>query len=64
MSVDEIAARLAVGRGAVYAMLEQRIIPAIRLGKRWIVTRHAYLRQSEQTCGKETVHININDIAA
>ena len=50
MSVEEIAQRLNVGRLAVYAMLEQGIMPGIRLGRRWIVTRHAY-EQWERTCG-------------
>ena len=50
ISVPEIAKRLDIGRLAVYAMLEQRIIPGIRLGRRWIVTRHAY-EQWERTCG-------------
>ena len=50
MSVQEIARRLDIGRLAVYAMLDQRIIPGIRLGRRWIITRHAY-QQWEGTCG-------------
>ena len=50
ISVLEIAKRLDIGRLAVYAMLEQKIIPAIRVGRRWIVTRHAY-EQWERTCG-------------
>jgi excisionase family DNA binding protein len=50
MSVEEIARRLAVGRLTVYSMLEQGILPGIRLGRRWIVTRHAY-EQWERTCG-------------
>jgi excisionase family DNA binding protein len=50
MSVPEIARRLDIGRLAVYAMLEQGIIPGIRLGHRWIITRHAY-DQWERTCG-------------
>ena len=50
MSIPEIANRLSVGRLAVYTMLERGIIPAIRLGRRWIVTRHAY-EQWERTCG-------------
>ena len=50
MSVDEIARRLAIGRLAVYSMLEQQIIPGIRLGRRWIITRHAY-EQWERSCG-------------
>ena len=50
MSIPEIANRLSVGRIAVYTMLEQGIIPAIRLGRRWIVTRHAF-EEWERTCG-------------
>ena len=50
MSVEEIARRLDIGRLAVYAMLEQGILPGIRLGRRWIITRHAY-EQWERTCG-------------
>ena len=53
MSIPEIANRLAVGRIAVYTMLEQGIIPAIRLGRRWIVTRHAF-ENWERTCGTPT----------
>jgi excisionase family DNA binding protein len=50
MSVEEIAHRLDIGRLTVYAMLEQGLLPGIRLGRRWIVTRHAY-EQWERTCG-------------
>ncbi len=53
MSVQEIAERLDIGRQAVYAMLEKQVIPAIRLGRRWIITRHAY-EQWERTCGSRT----------
>jgi excisionase family DNA binding protein len=50
ISVPEIASRLSLGRMAVYQLLERRTIPAIRLGRRWIVTRYAY-EQWEKTCG-------------
>jgi excisionase family DNA binding protein len=53
ISVLEIARRLNLGRMAVYSMLEQGIIPGIRLGRRWIITRHAYLAW-EQGCGIRT----------
>ena len=53
MTVEEIARRLDIGRLAVYTMLEQSIIPAIRLGRRWIVTRHAF-ENWERTCGMPT----------
>lgn len=50
MTVDEIARRLNIGRRAVYAMLDQGILPGVRLGQRWLITRHAYL-EWERTCG-------------
>ena len=50
LSISEIAERLNVGRLAVYSMLEQGIIPAVRLRRRWIVTKHAYMLW-ERTCG-------------
>ena len=50
ISVLEIARRLHIGRLAVYSMLEQGIVPGVRLGRRWIITRHAYLAW-ERTCG-------------
>ncbi len=53
MSVPEIARRLAIGRLAVYAMLEQGLLPGIRLGRRWIVTRPAF-EAWEETCGTQT----------
>ena len=53
MSIPEIAKRLAVGRIAVYTMLEQGIIPGVRLGRRWIVTRYAF-ENWERTCGMPT----------
>ena len=53
MSVPEIANHLSVGRLAVYAMLEQGLLPGIRLGRRWIVTRAAF-EAWEKTCGSPT----------
>ena len=50
ISVLEIARRLNIGRLAVYSMLEKGIIPGLRLGRRWIITRQAYLTW-EGTCG-------------
>jgi len=50
ISIPEIAARLSIGRLTVYAMLEQGILPGIRLGHRWLVTRHAF-ENWERTCG-------------
>lgn len=50
ISVPEIAERLDIGRLRVYALLERGIIPGVRLGRRWIITRYAY-EEWERTCG-------------
>lgn len=50
MTVPEIADRLGLGRMAVYQLLKDGVIPAIRSGRRYIVTRHAY-EIWERTCG-------------
>src|ERR1700735_3172423 len=50
ISALEIARRLNIGRLAVYSMLEQGIIPGLRLGRRWIITRQAYLTWASN-CG-------------
>ena len=50
MTPKDVAKRLKIGTRAVYAMLEQNLLPGIRLGKRWIITSHAY-EQWEKTCG-------------
>ena len=51
LTPSEVARRLNVGTRAVYTMLEQGILPGIRLGRRWIITRHAY-EEWEKTCGQ------------
>ena len=51
VTVAEIAERLSIGRLAVYTMLTKRIIPGIRLGRRWILTRRSY-EQWEQAAGR------------
>jgi excisionase family DNA binding protein len=51
ISVAEIAKRLSIGRLGVYTMLVKKIIPAIRFGRRWIITRRSY-EQWEQAAGR------------
>ena len=51
IKVVEIARRLGIGKMAVYQLLESHIIPGIRNGRRWLITRQAY-EHWEQTCGK------------
>lgn len=53
ISIPEIAQRLRIGRLAVYSMLKQGILPGVRIGRRWIVTRRAYLIW-EETCGSRS----------
>jgi excisionase family DNA binding protein len=50
MTPMDVARRLNVGTRAVYTMLEQGVLPGIRLGRRWLITRHAY-EEWEKTCG-------------
>jgi excisionase family DNA binding protein len=58
LSVQDIARRLEIGRMAVYAMLEHGIIPGIRIGRKWLITRQAY-EEWERTCGRvENSHID------
>ncbi len=59
ITVPEICRRLGLGQRAVYAMLERGIIPAIRLNRRWIVTRPSY-EEWEKNCGGATeAHANL-----
>jgi excisionase family DNA binding protein len=59
ISVVEIAKHLSISRLAVYTMLVKRIIPAIRLGRRWIITRRSY-EQWEQAAGRTETDANFN----
>jgi excisionase family DNA binding protein len=58
MTVPEIAGRLALGEMAVYRMLEEKIIPAVRVGKRWVVTRKAF-EKWEESCGLYGAHEHV-----
>ncbi len=57
ITVEEIASRLQLGRLAVYALLESGEIPAIRLGRRWIITRFSY-ETWEHNCGVSGVRFD------
>ncbi|MGH3779424.1 MAG: helix-turn-helix domain-containing protein [Pseudonocardiaceae bacterium] len=50
-TVPEVAARLGIGRCIAYDLVRQGIIPAKRLGRRWIVPRarfNAWLNDQSQ----------------
>lgn len=51
IKVPEICRRLELGERAVYGMLEAKIIPAIRVGTRWVIARYAY-EEWEKTFGQ------------
>jgi excisionase family DNA binding protein len=38
-SVDEVAALLGVARGTAYEQVQNGVIPAVRLGRRWLIPR-------------------------
>jgi excisionase family DNA binding protein len=50
LTPQDIAQRLHVGTRTIYGLLEQGILPGIRIGQRWLITRHAY-EEWERTCG-------------
>lgn len=50
VTVDEICRDLELGRTRVYELLEAKVIPNLRLGRTWLVTRHAY-EEWKKTCG-------------
>jgi excisionase family DNA binding protein len=56
ITVEEISRRLGISVKAVYALLERNEIPAIRLGRRWIISKHAY-QVWEQTFGEHRPHL-------
>jgi excisionase family DNA binding protein len=48
-TVDEVAALLGVARGVAYDNVRSGLIPAVRVGRRWLVPRsrfHAWLDTS------------------
>ena len=50
-TVSEVAARLGIGRCMAYDLVRQGVIPAKRLGRRWIVPRarfNAWLNEHSQ----------------
>jgi len=53
ITIKEIAKDLNVGLHSVYRMLDDRIIPGIKLGRGWLVTLHAY-GEWKRTCGTKT----------
>jgi excisionase family DNA binding protein len=44
MSLEDVAARLGVGRNQAYDFVQKGKIPALRFGRRWLIPRVAFDR--------------------
>lgn len=58
VTIAEIMADLAIGKPAVYRMLGDRVIPNIRVGQKFIVTRAAY-DAWKQRCGTDQASVQL-----
>lgn len=54
LTVDEVAEQLGVGRNHAYAGVRSGEIPAIRVGKRWLVPKAALARLLEDAAGRSS----------
>ncbi len=52
LTVAEICRDLGFNRSRVYKLLEDEVIPNVRLGRSWLITREAY-EQWKRTCGMQ-----------
>ena len=52
-SVDEVAHLLGLSRGLAYQCVRQGQIPAIRVGRRWMVPRKVFQEWLESSCQTE-----------
>lgn len=49
-TVDQVAALLGISRGMAYTFVQDGVIPAKRIGRRWVIVRtafHAWLNESD-----------------
>jgi excisionase family DNA binding protein len=44
ISLEEVAARLGIGRNQAYEAVQAGKIPALRFGRRWLIPRAAFER--------------------
>ena len=44
ISLEEVAARLGIGRNQAYEFVQKGKIPALRFGRRWLIPRVAFDR--------------------
>ena len=51
ITIEEICEDLGLGRERVTAMLKAKIIPNVKLGRTWLVTKFAY-ENWKRTCGE------------
>jgi excisionase family DNA binding protein len=54
VTVDDVAARLGIGRNQAYEAVQQGKIPALRFGRRWLIPRAAFDRMLSGQAASET----------
>jgi excisionase family DNA binding protein len=40
-TVEDLAAELGIGRNQAYALVQMKVVPALRFGRRWLIPRAA-----------------------
>jgi excisionase family DNA binding protein len=43
-SVEDLAAALGIGRNQAYALVQTKVVPSLRVGRRWLIPRAAIAR--------------------
>jgi excisionase family DNA binding protein len=43
-TVEDLAAQLGIGRNQAYALVQMKMVPAMRFGRRWLIPRAAIAR--------------------
>ena len=54
-TVDEVAALLGVARGVAYDNVRNGLIPAVRVGRRWLVPRRRFHAWLDATSSAATI---------
>ena len=53
LSPAEVAATLGISLNAAYSLIREKRIPAVRLGRRWVVPRRELEAMLSENCDKE-----------
>ncbi|HCJ57614.1 MAG TPA: DNA-binding protein [Clostridiaceae bacterium] len=55
LNSDDVAAALNISRAGAYNLMNQKEFPALRIGKRIVVPKQAFIRWIEDNTGKHVV---------